>query len=75
MSMFNDIVWTERNVEETCFSNSDGVKLYAQKPPQGSRHSSDMEQKLSGMVQEITDRKETGIPWRPSTLSSQVSVL
>ena len=35
MSTFNDIVWTARNIEETCASNSEKVKLYTQRFPEG----------------------------------------
>ena len=35
MSIFKDIDWTKRNVEETCASNSKKVKLHAQRFPQG----------------------------------------
>ena len=31
MSMFNDIDWAKRNIGETCASNSEKVKSYAQK--------------------------------------------
>ena len=34
-STFNDIVWTARNIEETCASNSEKVKLYTQRFPKG----------------------------------------
>ena len=36
-SMFNDIEWEKRKTEETCISNSERVKLYAQQFPQGHR--------------------------------------
>ena len=35
MSMFNDLDWQKRYVEETCASNSEKVKLHAQRFPQG----------------------------------------
>ena len=53
MSMFNDIDRVMEANEETCISNSEKVKTYAQRF---------LETKRSGMGTAITNPKENGIP-------------
>ena len=35
MSMFNDIVWDEKGIDELCVNNSKTIKEYAERFPRG----------------------------------------
>ena len=43
MSMFNDIEWEKRGIEEMCINNSEQVKSFAQRFPRVTGHLSDLE--------------------------------
>ena len=60
MSMFNDIIWRSKDNEKECIVNST-LCLYSQKDfQQEVGHSSDLDQKRSGILLMIANHKENG---------------
>ena len=60
MSMFNDILWGSEDNERECNANADLVSLFAKDFQQDIGHSSDLDQKQSGILVTLTDHKENG---------------
>ena len=60
MSMFNDISWRSHDNEQDCESYAKLVSIHAGRLHQEDGHSSDLDQKRSGLLFMIEDHKETG---------------
>ena len=61
MSMFNDIMWGSEDNERECIANSTLVSLFAKRCPAGPvGHSSDLDQKRSGILLTLIGHKEKG---------------
>ena len=60
MSMFNDILWGSEDNERECNANADLVSFHAKDSRQDDGHSSDLDQKRSGILLTLTDHKENG---------------
>ena len=60
MSMFNDIIWVSEDNERECVANATLVTLFAKDFQQDDGHSSDLDQKRSGILLVLTDHKENG---------------
>ena len=67
MSMFNDISWGSEDNEQECIANSTLVFFRKKDFHQEDGHSSDLDQKRSGILLMIADHKENGtesLNWR-----------
>ena len=60
MSMFNDISWGSQDNEQECELNANLVSIYARRSSQEDGHSSDLDQKRSGILLMIANHKENG---------------
>ena len=60
MSMFNDIIWGSEDNERECIANATLVTLFAKKIQQDVGHSSDLDQKRSGILLTSIDHEENG---------------
>ena len=60
MSMFTDISWRSQDNEQECELSAKLVSIYARRFHQEEGHSSDLDQKRSGILHMITNHKENG---------------
>ena len=60
MSMFNDISWGSKDKEQECELSRKLVSIYARRFSPGRCHSSDLDQKRSGILLMSTNHKENG---------------
>ena len=60
MSMFNDIIWGIKDNEQECIANATLVSVFAKRFQQDIGHSSDFDQKRSGILLTTKDHKENG---------------
>ena len=61
MSMFNDIIWGSEDNERECSANATLVSIFGKKDSQQDiGHSSDLDQKRSGILLTLTNHKENG---------------
>ena len=60
MSMFNDISWGSEDNEQECESSAQLVSVYAKRFHQKDGHSSNLDQKRSGILFATKDHKEDG---------------
>ena len=60
MSMFNDISWGSQHNDRECESNANLVSFYARRFHQEDGHSSDPDQKRSGLLLMIANHKKKG---------------
>ena len=60
MSMFNDISWGSEDNERVCNANADLVSFMQEDSQQDDGHSSDLDQKQSGVLLATKDHNETG---------------
>ena len=60
MSMFNDIIWGIEDNEQECIAHATLVSLFAKDFQQDIGHSSDLDQKQSGILLTTKDHKEKG---------------
>ena len=58
MSMFHDISWETQDNEQACESNANFVSIYARRFHQEDGHSSDLDQKRSGILIMTANHKE-----------------
>ena len=60
MTMFNDIIWESEDNERECSADATLVPLFAKDSQQDFGHSSDLDQKRSGILLVVADHKESG---------------
>ena len=60
MTMFNDILWWSEDSERECIANSICVSIRKKSSHQDVGHSSDLDQKRSGILLKLTDNTENG---------------
>ena len=60
MSMFNDIIWRIKDNEQECIANATPVSVFAKDFQQDVCHSSDLDQKISGILLTTKDHEENG---------------
>ena len=60
ISMFNDIIWGSTDNERECIVNATLVSLFAKRFQQDVGHSSDQDQKRSGILLTSTDHEDNG---------------
>ena len=60
MSMFNDIIWRIKDNEQECIANATSVSVFAKDFQQDVCHSSDLDQKISGILLTTKDHEENG---------------
>ena len=63
MSIFNDIIWSSEDNERECIANATLVTLFAKRFPPGRGHSSDLDQKRSGILIRQTTRRMWQSRW------------
>ena len=64
MSMFNDISWGSKDNKIECESNAQLVSLFATRSEQDNGHSSDLDQRKSGILSVKKVHKVNGTKWR-----------